>query len=199
MYRKIEVLSGANKKYKQIKEPNGGREEMAATDRGEPVAEQMLNNEDARVKPWAGVREIFDAGGTYWLATVRKDGRPHVVPIGPAWMDDKVYFTTGQGTRKEKNLAHNPHCVITLAGRDFDVVVEGTVAKVTDSAKLDRLAAIYRANGWPATVADGALDAPFSAPTTGPAPYNVYEVTPSIAFAFGTEEETVNHSTRYRF
>ena len=39
----------------------------------------------------------------------------------------------------------------------------------------------------------------YSAPTTGPAPYEVYEVTPSRAFAFGTGEAEVFSATRYRF
>ena len=167
----------------------------------EPVAERMLNTADATVTPWAEVRERLVEGGTYWLATVRSDGRPHVVPVGAVWLDDALYFTTGQGTRKEKNLAHNSHCVLTLSSRGFDLVVEGEAARIRDEAKLQRLADIYSspANGWPATVRDGALDAPYSAPTTGPAPYDVYEVIPTVVFALGTLEETVNRCTRYRF
>ena len=166
----------------------------------EPLAEQMLSAEDATVIPWAEARERLTGAGTHWLATVRPDGRPHVVPVGAVWLDGVVYFTTGQGTRKEKNLAHNAHCVITVADRGLDVVVEGAAAKVRDEAQLQRVAEVYRSNGWPVTaVRDGALDAPYSAPTTGPAPYEVYEVTPTIAFAFGTEEDTATHPTRYRF
>lgn len=168
----------------------------------EPVAEQMLSAEDAMATPWAEVYECLAPEGnesTYWLATVRPDGRPHVVPVGVARLDGALYFTTGQGTRKGKNLAHNSHCVITLSGRGFDIVVEGEAAKVSDETKLQRVASAYASQGWPAFVHDGVLDAPYSAPTTGPAPYDVYEVTPTVAFAFGTEEATVNHATRYRF
>jgi hypothetical protein len=70
---------------------------------------------------------------------------------------------------------------------------------VSDVEKLERVARAYADQGWPAYVHDGVLDAPYSAPTTGPAPYDVYEVTPTVAFAFGTGEENVNASTRYRF
>ena len=169
--------------------------------KNQPTAEQMLSTDEATVTPWAETRQRLIDGGTYWLATVRPDGSPHVVPIGAVWMDDALYFTTGQGTQKEKNLAHDPRCVLTLSSRGYDLVVEGTAAKIRDEGKLQRLAAIYSSppNGWPATVRDGKLDAPFSAPTTGPAPYEVYEVTPTIAFALGTTEETVNGCTRYRF
>ena len=170
-----------------------------ADNKKEPVAEQMLRADDATVTPWAEVRERLGDGGTYWLATVRPDGRPHVVPVGAVWLEGALYFTTGQGTRKEKNLANNPRCVLTLASRGLDLVVEGEARKVSDEAKLQRLADVYTSNGWPVTVRAGAFDAPYSAPTTGPAPYEVYEVTPTTAFAFGTEEATVNHPTRYRF
>jgi hypothetical protein len=78
-------------------------------------------------------------------------------------------------------------------------VFEGEAARVSDVEKLERVARAYADQGWPAYVHDGVLDAPYSAPTTGPAPYDVYEVTPTVAFAFGTGEENVNASTRYRF
>ncbi|HEX9990601.1 MAG TPA: pyridoxamine 5'-phosphate oxidase family protein [Chloroflexia bacterium] len=165
----------------------------------EPVAEQMVSADDAATTPWSEVYERLADETTHWLATVRPDGRPHVVPVGAVWLDDALYFTTGQGTRKGKNLEHNAHCAIMFASRGYDLVIEGEAAKLHDEDKLQRLAEVYRANGWPATVRDGAFDAPYSAPTTGPAPYDVYEMTPTIAFAFGTTEETVNRSTRYRF
>lgn len=165
----------------------------------EPTAEAMLDTDDAAVTPWSEVRNRLAHGSTHWLATVRPNGQPHVVPVGVVEFEGALYFTTGQGTRKGNNLAHNAHCVITMSSHGFDLVVEGEAARVSDREKLLCVADVYTAQGWPATVRDGALDAPYSAPTTGPAPYDVYEVTPTVAFAFGTEEETVNHSTRYRF
>src|SRR5689334_15208929 len=96
----------------------------------EPMAEPMLSTADATTLPWAEVLKRWDEEGTHWLATVRPDGRPHVVPIGPVWLDGALYFTTGQGTRKEQNLASNAQCALSVAGRGFDLVVEGTAAKV---------------------------------------------------------------------
>jgi len=165
----------------------------------EPVAEPMLDSDEATVTPWPEARDRLTHGIGQWLATTRPDGRPHVMPVGVVWLDDRLYFTSGQGTVKGANLEHNSYCVITTRSDDYDLVVEGEAAKLSDEAKLQQLAAIYNAEGWPATVKDGAFDAPFSAPTTGPAPYTVYEVTPKVAFALGTTEETVNRCTRYRF
>ncbi len=165
----------------------------------DPVAEAMHSVVEITAKPWPEVAELLAAEGCHWLATVRPDGLPHVVPVGATWMDGAFYFTTGQGTRKEKNIGSNPHCVITVSASGFDLVVEGEAAKLSDPAKLERLAEVYRTHNWPVTVRGGAFDAPFSAPTTGPAPYEVYEVTPTTVFALGTNEETVKQCTRYRF
>jgi hypothetical protein len=122
-----------------------------------------------------------------------------VVPVGALWVDGAYIVTTGQGTVKGNNLDHNPHCVISLSSRGFDLVFEGEAAKVTDVAKLERIASAYADQGWPAYVHDGVLDAPYSAPWTGPGPYDVYEVPPTVVLAFGTGEENVARATRYRF
>jgi hypothetical protein len=165
----------------------------------EPVAEQLATPGTPTLTPWAEIRDSLAEAGTTWLATVQPDGLPHVVPVGALWVDGAYYVTTGQGTVKGQNLAHNPHCVIALSARGFDLVFEGEATEVRDVEKLERIARAYADHGWPAYVHDGVLDAPFHASTTGPPPYDVYEVVPSKVFAFGTGEENVNGSTRYRF
>lgn len=50
---------------------------------------------------------------------------------------------------------------------------------------------------WHVTVRDGAFHGAEGAPTAGPPPYDVYEVRPATAYAFGTEEPA--RSTRWRF
>ena len=77
------------------------------------------------------------------------------------------------------------------------LVVEGTAARVTDASTLRRLAQLYAAQGWPATVKDGALTAEFSAPSAGPPPWDLYAVTPTTAFGVATAEPY--GATRWRF
>ena len=134
---------------------------------------------------------------TYWLATVRPDGRPHVAGVGALWVDGKFYFTSGAGTRKSRNLSKNPNCVISGSLRDLDLVVEGTVVRVTDEPTLRRLAELYATQGWPARVGDGALTAEYSAPSAGPPPWDLYAVTPSTAIGVATAEPY--GATRWRF
>jgi Pyridoxamine 5'-phosphate oxidase len=114
-------------------------------------------------------------------------------------MDGALYFSTGANTRKAKNLTHNPQCVITVATHDFDIVVEGRATRVTDPALVARIAKMYQAQGWPATVSDDgdSLTAEYSAPSAGPPPYMVYEVTPETVFALGTTEPY--GATSFRF
>jgi hypothetical protein len=96
-----------------------------------------------------------------------------------------VWQVSSAGTRKARNLAHDPHCVITVATYEFDLVVEGTAERVTDEAKLQRVVHAYAAEGWEATVRDGGLYAEYSAPSAGPPPWHVYEVTPTVGVTAG--------------
>jgi hypothetical protein len=121
------------------------------------------------------------------------------MPLGALWVDGAFYFTAGPGTRKAKNLALNPSCVLTVATHDFDLSVEGKAVRVTDRATLKRIAELYAAQGWPATVSDdgAALTAAYSAPSAGPPPWEVYEVQPETIFAMGTAEPY--GATRWQF
>jgi nitroimidazol reductase NimA-like FMN-containing flavoprotein (pyridoxamine 5'-phosphate oxidase superfamily) len=148
--------------------------------------------------PWSRALEALEAGtGTYWLATVRPDGPPHVAGLGALWVDGNFYFTSGAGTRKSRNLAENPNCVISASLPGLDLIVEGTAAQVEDEATLRRIADRFASQGWPASASDGAITAPYSAPSAGPPPWALYEVAPDTAFAVATADP--HGATRWRF
>jgi len=46
--------------------------------------------------------------------------------------------------------------------------------------------------GWPSTVRDGT----YGAPTAGPPPSEVYEITPTVVYGFGTDDDHAPRSTR---
>ncbi len=183
---------------------------MTMTNR-EPKTERNLDGYGAPLIPWTKVRERLEQGMTQapgsggpdrhtcWLATVRPDGRPHVMPLGVLWVDGAFYFNAGAATRKAQNLARDPNCVLTIATHNFDLVVEGKAVKVVDPAKARRIVKAYRAQGWPATVLDGtaSLTADYSASSAGPPHWDVYEVTPETVFAVGTTAPY--GATRWRF
>ncbi|MGH8915424.1 MAG: pyridoxamine 5'-phosphate oxidase family protein [Acidimicrobiia bacterium] len=140
----------------------------------------------------SGNSQAPETGGpdrhTAWLATIDPDGSPHVMPLGALWVDDAYYFASGPGTRKSRNLATDPRCVITMATYDFDLVVEGEAARVSDEDELERIAAVFGAGGWKPTVRDGAFYADYSAPSAGPPPWHLYRTSPQRMYALGAAE-----------
>ena len=62
----------------------------------------------------------------------------------------RFWFTSGPGTRKSRNLAANPSCVISVATHEFDLVAEGTATRVTDEATLQKICDVCNEGGWPA-------------------------------------------------
>src|SRR5262245_31880592 len=156
----------------------------------QPIAEQSIaTNNVAAVTPWERAQEQLTDANKYWLATVRQDGHPHVMPLFGVWSDGSLYFTSNKSARKAKNLALNPSCVITVAGKGLDLIVEGETHNVRDEAVLQRIANLYHAKyGWMITVSNGAYAAPFGAPSAGLPPYELYQVRLTKAFGLGTEE-----------
>ena len=150
-----------------------------------------------------GITQVPDTGGpnrhTCWLTTINADGSPHVTGIGALWADGSFWFETGEGTRKGKNLARDPRCVLSVATHDFDLVVEGTASKVSDPQIVAAMAARWAADGWPARVDDSgqALTADFSAPSAGPPPWSVYRIDVRTATALATVAP--GGATRWRF
>jgi hypothetical protein len=152
--------------------------------------------------PWSRPLEKLEGfaageGQSTWLATTSPDGRPHVAGVGALWLDGKFYITSGPGTRKSRNLAENANCVVSVSLPGIDLVVEGIAARVTDVATLQRVADRYKEDGWEPTVQDGAFVAEYSAPSAGPPPWYVYEITPTTAFGVATAEP--HGATRWRF
>ena len=156
---------------------------------------------EARLR--AGLSQAEGTGGpsrhTCWRATINPDASPHVTGVGALWTDGCFWFETGQDTRKGRNLARDPRCTLSVAAREFDLVVEGEAAVVTDQAVVADLAARWAAEGWPARVDDTgmALTAEYSAPSAGPPPWHVYRLTPRTATAVGTVDP--GGATRWRF
>lgn len=164
-----------------------------------PAAEKLPSNaEHAAPTPWAEGLKHLAEGLWYWLATVRPDGRPHVMPVLSVWVDGAQYFVAHPKSRKAKNLALDGRCVITVGDDEAHVVLEGEASKVTEEDTLQRVAETYaKKYRWHPRPVDGAFDADYGAPTAGEPPYDVYEIVPSVAFGFGTDETF--SPTRWRF
>lgn len=73
-----------------------------------------------------------------WLATVRPDGRPHLVPIWFVTVEGRCYICTGPTSVKARNLRANPNVVLALEDGDAPAVLEGVARSVTPSAAVAR-------------------------------------------------------------
>ena len=150
---------------------------------------------DAAARPWAEVAEVLAKSEMFWLSTVRRDGRPHVTPLPAIWLDGALHFCAGSHEQKATNLQADPGCVLAAGASQFraglDVVVEGTAVLVTDPARLQRLAALWKSKlDWDFEVTDGGFRDP--AGRLG----LVFSVTPAKILAFGKNPYS---QTRYRF
>jgi PPOX class probable F420-dependent enzyme len=82
---------------------------------------------------------LLDRARTASLATVRADGRSHVVPV---WFDldaDVVVFTTGKTTVKAKNMRHEPRVSLCIDDEEPPftfVLIEGMATMTADDPGL---------------------------------------------------------------
>ena len=88
-----------------------------------------------------------------WLATVRPDGAPHLVPIWFVWVAGKIYLCTGGDSVKVRNLKQNPHVSIALEDGNQPIVIEG-VAQSIGRADAAVIAEFQRKYDWDVTSDD---------------------------------------------
>jgi len=176
---------------------------MEATNLADLYGTPLLDWTSIRRRLDQGVTQAPGTGGpgrhTCWLATINRDGTPHLTGVGALWVDGAFWFETGPTSRKGRNLARDPRCSLSLAAEEFDLVVEGEAHRVTDPATVAAMAARWAAHGWPARVDESgtALTAEYSAPSAGPPSWWVYQLTPAGATALLTVEP--GGATRWRF
>jgi pyridoxamine 5'-phosphate oxidase-like protein len=110
----------------------------------ETVLDPRFSGPAARPTEWTTAREELEAARTYWVTTVRPDGRPHATTVAGVWLDDAFHFATGQSERKARNLAAgNRHILVTTGCNRWDgldIVIEGDALPVTDPTRLRRFA-----------------------------------------------------------
>jgi hypothetical protein len=105
-------------------------------------------DEGSGLLPWSWAIERLETSRDYWVATVWPDGRPHVVPVWGIWRDQELVFSCSRASRKARNLAADPRCVVTTSDPLEPVMVEGIAAELDDQREIAWYAsAINRKHG----------------------------------------------------
>jgi len=84
---------------------------------------------------WADVAARLRVAPHYWLATVRSDGRPHVVPIDGLWERDCMWFGGSIATVHHGNLLGSGLVAVHTEDAMAPVIVEGVAELVTPSSE----------------------------------------------------------------
>ena len=118
---------------------------MAADPVAEPLELPKGYGKATEVLAWDDVRGRLAEAAHYWLATLRPDGRPHVVPLDGLWLDDRWFFGGSVETVKHRNLLGNPRAVLHLEDAMRAVIVEGVCEWVRPEGELAaRLSALSK-------------------------------------------------------
>jgi PPOX class probable F420-dependent enzyme len=88
--------------------------------------------------PWSWAEEKLRTSRNYWVSTVCPDGRPHSMPVWGVWdaVAASLWFSCSVQSRKARNLAAEPRCVVAIEDATDPVVVDGTAEIVTDRAAI---------------------------------------------------------------
>lgn len=85
---------------------------------------------------WEHAELQLEQAQSYWLATTRPDGRPHVTPLWGVWVAGALYFDGHPRTRWARNIAANPAVCIHLESGDDVVILDGLAEDITTDEPL---------------------------------------------------------------
>ena len=133
---------------------------------------------------WNWASQRLAKSHNYVIITVRPDGRPHAMGMHGLWFEEAFYFGTGETTRKAKNLAANPSCILLNERLEELVIVEGTAEQIRyDMLPPALSAASKKKYGWPYDPKMGGV---------------IFKVTPRVVFAL-PEKQFATAPTRWTF
>jgi nitroimidazol reductase NimA-like FMN-containing flavoprotein (pyridoxamine 5'-phosphate oxidase superfamily) len=138
--------------------------------------------------PWWWARERLDRSHDFWLATVTADGAPHLMPVWAVWLDDRLWFSSSNGSRKARNLGAEPRCTVSTDNPLEPVVVHGRALRVT--GREDLLAMLAAENAKYGTA--------YGEDMVDPASNSVFALAPEWVFALDSADFT-GTPTRFTF
>jgi hypothetical protein len=169
-----------------MSEPKPGRPYMPGY--GVPV-------ETDGMLPWSFAQDRLTSSHDYWLATRWPDGRPHVMPVWGAWLDNCIWLSTDQTSRKGRNLRADPRCVVTTDNAQEPVILEGVAGLVTERSEVEVFTGVLRRK-YSAEWLDEVYTVDFFDTNVGGGA--TYRITPVSVFAL-KETEFSTSPTRWTF
>jgi nitroimidazol reductase NimA-like FMN-containing flavoprotein (pyridoxamine 5'-phosphate oxidase superfamily) len=110
------------------------------------------------------------------------------MPVWGVWHERSLWFSSGNGSRKARNLASNPRCAVSTDNPAEPVVVEGTAERVAD---LDAIAAFAR-------LIDVKYSTSYGPDFYDPAVNSTFRVQPLSVFGL-TQDDFAGSPTRWLF
>ena len=106
-----------------------------------PVTEQLKlpsgYGSPNRLLDWASVEQRLIDSVHYWLATIRRNGSPHVVPVDGIWLDDGCYFGGDPASVHVRNMRRDGRAILHLnEDGESAVIVEGIAEWVKPSTTV---------------------------------------------------------------
>jgi len=92
--------------------------------------------------PWSWAEQRLKKSHNYWITTLKQDGFPHTMVVWGLWQDGRFLFSTGSKSRKARNLAVNPNCVVCSELAHEAVIIEG-IAEIADVAIRREMLPVY--------------------------------------------------------
>lgn len=93
---------------------------------------------------WSWVVDRMSKARSYWVATNRRGGTPHVVPVWGVWVEGGFCFFTDRASLKSRNVERDPRAVVHLESGDKVVVMEGRLDSTTEPVIVNQVACAYK-------------------------------------------------------
>ena len=144
--------------------------------------------EGSGLLPWSWADERLTKSHDYWVATVRTDGRPHLMPVWAVWDGGALWFSSSLGSSKARNLATDRRCSVATDNAWEPVVLEGFAQVVTDHDALARFIQLT----------NDKYETDYGIDFLDPAVNATFRVAPSWVFSL-TEDDFTGSPTRWSF
>ncbi len=137
-------------------------------------------DEGTGLLPWQWAEERLVSSRNYWVVSLWPDGRPHAMPVWGLWHERAFWFSSSKGSRKARNLAADPRCVVTTEDAADPVIMEGSAELVTEPVALATMLALENAK----------YDTNYTIDLLDPDVNSVYRVRPRWAFGLRHDDFT---------